>query len=485
MRRAFRFLCTVLALAAASGTSPAVAQNAAPAIHQLTTRMLAAPDGRQMEITIGFVRVPEQRDAAGSETRQIELATIRLRWTGAAAASAANMLLAGGPGDSGTRLLSGLPAPQAASLLDLMGGDVIAFDQRGTGRSQPSLALPDTVPLPLETPGSPAAWLPLIDRAARLAAARFAAEGVRLASYTTVESTDDVEAVRRAFGYARVNLWGRSYGSHLALATVRRHPGSIARVILVSPEGPDHTLKLPAQTDAAIARIAARAGAPELPANMRKVFERLRRAPVTLSVADPLGGAAREVTVGEFDLQLLTAQALGDPRLLATLPIAFREMAAGKFERIGPAVLMMRTRYRLGSAMKYMMDLASYASPARLGRIREQAGSALLGNAMNFPLMDLRGAWPAADLGNGYRATVRSDVPTLILAGDLDARTPVENAREIAAGLPRAQVVVVENAAHEFDLFGNSALRPLLQDFLADRPVRVKQVALPPIPFQR
>lgn len=480
MMRALRFLGIALALA---GAGPVAARAPMPEVSQAATRTLIAPDGRQMEVTTGFVRVPEQRGRA--DTRHIELAVIRLRWAGTTAVSAANMLLAGGPGDSGTRLLSGLPAPQAVGLLDLMGGDVIAFDQRGTGRSQPSLALPDPVPLPPEAPGSPTAWLPPIDRAARLAAARFTAAGVHLASYTTVESADDVEAVRRAFGYARLNLWGRSYGSHLALATVRRHPASVARIILVSPEGPDHTLKLPAQTDAAIARIAERAGTPRLPATMRTVFERLRRAPVTFSVAGPANGAARAVTIGEFDLQLLTAQALGDPRLLATLPIAFREMAEGKFERVGPAVLVMRTRYRLGSAMKYMMDLASYASPARLARIREEAGSALLGNAMNFPLMDLRSAWPSADLGEGYRSTVRSDVPALILAGDLDARTPVENAREIAAGLCRAQVVVVENAAHEFDLFGNPALRPLLRDFLADRPVRVKQIALPPIPFQQ
>lgn len=476
-----RFLCIALALAA--GTR-AAAQDAAPAIHQGAIRTLVAPDGRQMEITTGFVQVPEQRAGAGANARQIKLAVIRLRWA-SAAPSTASMLLAGGPGDSGTRLLSGLPAPQAAALLDLMDGDVIAFDQRGTGRSQPSLALPDPVPLPLDAPGSPEAWLPLIEQAARLAAARFAANGVRLASYTTMESADDVEAVHRAFGYARINLWGRSYGSHLALATVRRHPGSIARMILVSPEGPDHTLKLPAQTDAVIARIGARADMPELAATMRAVFDRLRRAPVTLSVPDPASGAAQRVTIGLFDLQLLTAQALGDPRLLAALPNAYREMAAGRFERIGPAMLMMRTRFRLGSAMKYMMDLSSYASPARLARIREQGDGALLGNAMNFPLMDLRGAWPDADLGDAYRATVRSDVPTLILAGDLDARTPLENAREIAAGLPNAQVVVIENAAHEFDLFGSPAIRPLLQEFLADRPVRVKHVALPPIPFRR
>lgn len=475
---AARRLGMLLAVAALAFAGQTGAQAADPAVREVRVRALAAPDGRSMEITTGFVRVPEQRGGAGSNARWIDLAVVRLRWAGAAP-STANMLLAGGPGDSGTRLVAGLPERQAAALLDLMGGDVIGFDQRGTGRSQPSLALAEPVPLPLDVPGAPSTWLPLMERAARSAVEHFAAAGVRLQSYTSVESADDVDAVRRAFGYPRINLWGRSYGSHLALATVRRHPASVARLILVSPEGPDHSLKLPSQTDAAIRRIGERAGVPALPDTMRTVFERLRRAPVTLTVAD------RKLAIGAFDLQWLTAQALGDPRALATLPIAYREMAAGDFGRVGPLILASRTRWGLGSAMKYMMDLASYASPARLDRIRKEARASLLGNAMNFPVMELRGAWPEADLGAEYRKPVRSEVPALFLVGDLDARTPIENAREIAAGLPRSKVVVVENGAHQFDLFGAPAIQPLLRDFLRDRPIAVDRVVLPAIPFQR
>lgn len=476
-------LAALLAIAAATAASGAAAQAVNPGPEQTKVRTIVAPDGRRMEITTGFVSVPEQRAGAGAHTRRIDLAVIRLRWAGAAE-STANMLLAGGPGDSGTRLVSELSEGQTAALLDLMGGDVISFDQRGTGQSRPGLALIESVPLPLDAPGSSATWLPLMERASRLAVAHFAAAGVRLASYTTVESADDVDTIREAFGYARMNLWGRSYGSHLALATVRRHPDSIARLILVSPEGPDHTLKLPSQIDAVIRRIGMRAEVPELPDTMRAVFERLRRAPATVAVANS-SGAQRQVTIGAFDLQWLTAQALGDPRALATLPIAYREMAGGDFRRVGPLVLASRMQWRLGSAMKYMMDLASYASPPRLNRIRREARGALLGNAMNIPTMDLRGAWPHADLGADYRKPVRSDVPTLLLVGDLDARTPVENAREIAAGLPHSKLIVVENGAHQFDLFGNPAIRPLLRDFLRDRPIVVDSVYLPAIPFQR
>ncbi|MDV3457194.1 alpha/beta fold hydrolase [Sphingomonas sp. HF-S4] len=472
-------VCAILAILAAG---PIKAQSTDPVLEQIQARPRAAPDGRTMEITTGFVSVPERRADAAPRPRQIRLAVVRIRWAGAGQ-GVANMLLAGGPGDSGTRLLSGLPAARAAALLDLMGGDVVSFDQRGTGRSQPNLALPDPIMLPFEVAGSIEAWLPPIEAAARRARRLFVDSGVNLAAYNSIESADDVDAVRRALGYARISLWGRSYGSHLALATVRRHPEGIARLILVGPEGPDHTLKLPSQTDAVIRRIGERASAPELPDVMRTVLDRLRRRPVLLTVAQP-NGAEQRITVGAFDLQRLTAQALGDPRALATLPIAYREMAAGDFSRVGPLLLSSRT-WRLGSAMKQMMDVASYASPSRVERIRREAKAALLGSAMNFPTMELHTAWPDADLGADYRMPVRSDVPALILVGDLDARTPVENAREIALGLPNAKVVVIENGAHQFDMFGETAIQPVLRAFLGNRPVTVESIRLPAIPFQR
>ncbi len=95
--------------------------------------------------------------------------------------------------------------------------------------------------------------------------------------------------------------------------------------------------------------------------------------------------------------------------------------------------------------------------------------------------MWLQPAWGAADLGEEFRRPVRSDVPALILVGDLDPRTPVDNAREIAATLPRAQVVVLENATHQFDLFGAAPIRTLLDRFLRGLPVGTDRLLLPAI----
>jgi pimeloyl-ACP methyl ester carboxylesterase len=79
--------------------------------------------------------------------------------------------------------------------------------------------------------------------------------GIRLEAYNMRESADDADAVRRAFGYMAITLWERSYGSHLALAVLRQHPDAVERLILVSPEGPDHTWKLPSHVDAMLHRL--------------------------------------------------------------------------------------------------------------------------------------------------------------------------------------------------------------------------------------
>jgi pimeloyl-ACP methyl ester carboxylesterase len=462
------------------------AQIGAPQIRDAQEQTLTAHDGTPFVVMTGVIRVPELRtgtQAASGTSGTIDLAVVRVRRLGGASRTA-HVVLAGGPGDSGVNLVLGMARQGGATLSDVIDGDVIGIDQRGTGKSSPNLVSAVRYDLPLDRPGSPEVWLPLMARASRAVAADFRARGVRLDAYNTRESADDVDDVRRALGYTKITLWGRSYGSHLALATLRRHPETIERLVLVSPEGPNQTWKLPSQVDAVLQRISERAQLPELRTQMRQVLDRLARTPAAVSVPHPVTGQPVTIAVGAFDVQWLTAQALGDPRTLATLPAAYREMAAGDFQRIARLALVMRTRLGVESAMKQMTDLSSGATADRRAHIDREAADALLGNAINFPGMYLREAWDAPDLGDDFRQAVTSDVPTLILVGDLDPRTPVENGREIAATLPNAQLVIVENALHQFDVFGSAPIRLLLRQFLTGARVTDTRIVLPPLHFQ-
>ncbi|MFY2763148.1 alpha/beta fold hydrolase [Arenimonas sp. MALMAid1274] len=462
----------VLALTLASPTrasSPALAA---------TDTELTAQDGSALIITRGTLDVPARRGVAGGPT--LRIAFVRVR-SGDARGDTAHLVLAGGPGASGIDGVMSL-ARHGRAALALFGGDVIGMDQRGTGQSLPKLDLPDTVALPLDAPGSAESWLPLIRAGSARAAARLRAGGVDPLAFNTVESAEDADALREALGYRSLVLWGRSYGSHLAIAIARRHGAHVQRLVLVSPEGPDHTWKLPAQVDAVIARVAERAQRPGLPGDIASVMQRLRGNPVTVRLRDG-SGHLRRIPIGVLDLQLLTLRALGDPRTLATLPAAYARMARGDFDAVAPLVLEQRRHWRLGSAMKHFTDLSAAPGAARAARIAREEGDSLLGAAVNFPGPAMSDAWGVQDLGDAFRAPWASDLPTLILVGDLDPRTPLENAHEIAQCLPNAKVVVLRNGTHQFDLFGSAPLRAVISAFLADAPVP-DTVALPPIRFQ-
>ena len=254
-----------------------------------------------------------------AQSGTIDLAVVRLRRSGAPVRASADVILAGGPGDSGVNVAMGLARQGSSAVWQLFDGDVVGIDQRGTGRSRPNLETQTRYDLPLDKAGSVLEWLPHIHRASRKVAEEFRARGIRLEAYNTRESADDVAAVRRALGYERLTLWGRSYGSHLALATVARHPQIVDRLVLVSPEGPNHTWKLPSQVDGVIRRLVER-GATDLEEHMRQVLTRLAVEPVKVFVSDPQSGTAATVVLGAFDVQWITAQALGDPRLVATCP---------------------------------------------------------------------------------------------------------------------------------------------------------------------
>ena len=451
----------------------------------VNTQPLRALDGTLFDVTSGFIRVPEMREPVTGEQGRIDLAFVRVRRVGATADASAHMVLAGGPGDSGVNLVTNLAKQGGAALAELFDGDIIGVDQRGTGRSRPNLNVPVLYGLPLDVAGSPEVWLPRIEQVCREAAAALRDKGIRLEAYNTRESADDIEDVRKALGYEQLTLWGRSYGSHLALATVARHRALAKRLVLISPEGPDHTWKLPSHVDDVIRRLADR-GAPDLETQLRRVRSELAQRLLSVSVKNPLNGTLATVVLGPFDLEWMVADALGDPRLLATLPAAVREMSEGKFERLAQIAMVRRMRAGVQSAMKHMMDLSSGASEGRRRQIDREAPLALVGHAINFPGMFLKDAWsPVTDLGEQFRQPVHSDVPTLILVGDLDPRTPVINAREIAATLPAARVLVLTNATHQFDVFGSAVVRSAIVRFVRGEKIADETLTLPAIQFQR
>ena len=437
--------------------------------------------GAETDAERGFFEVPEDRRDPAS--RRISLSYVRFPSTSARPGPPI-VYLAGGPGGTATGTATGPRFPIFMALREV--ADVIAFDQRGTGLSN------HIPPRPPSTGPAPALTRDALTRSLRdelqSAWADWTRAGVAMRGYNTVESADDIDALRRHLGVETIDLWGISYGSHLALSVLKRHGDRVGRVALASLEGQDQTVKRPARLDACLQRVdalldadpAVRAAVPDLPALMRRVHERLEAAPVDLAVAGPAGPIALQV--GGFAVQLLAGGMIANPGTLALLPGLYLALDAGETSLLAPFLGGMAARLGV-TGMPEAMDLASGISAERLRRVEAEARTAVLGDALNFPMPHLVGAVEGVDLGDDFRAPIRIDTPALLVAGTLDGRTPLEEQAEVAAQFQQRTQVTVDNAGH--NVFESHAeVQDLLVRFFRGEAVEDATLSLPPPAFR-
>jgi pimeloyl-ACP methyl ester carboxylesterase len=438
--------------------------------------------GEKVDAEMGRLTVPESRTKPSG--RLVELRFVRFKSTATAPGSPV-VYLAGGPGGSGIATARGSRFPLFMVMREV--GDVIALDQRGTGLSEPRLVCPETLDYPLDRPGNREEMLHLMTGKARSCAESFRSQGVDLSAYNTSESADDLESLRAALGAPKISLWSISYGTHLALAALRRHEKGIDRVILAGVEGPDHTAKLPGNIQKALEAVnelmkkdpAVTSKILDLIDLIRQLGARLDRDPVTVETTEPRSREKVKVTLGRFDLELVLAQLLGDSGAMLAYPAVAYRMSQGDFSFLAQRVLQLR-RYPLGLMMSYTMDCASGASPERMARILLEEKQTLLGRLIDLPFPEICQAWGVPDLGAAFRSPVKSRVPTLFISGTLDARTPVSNAEEVRQGFSESAHLIIEGAAHSDDLFLSSPqIQQVMLEFMKGQNLSTTRITLP------
>src|SRR5271155_2562794 len=172
----------------------------------------------------GCATLPVPLDRSGRLPGVISLSVER-RLAGSAPSRDAVVALAGGPGQAALPLAAFIAQAIAPALSS---NDLLLFDQRGTGKSDP-LSCPALASATQSEQSASASEL--IERCAReLGPAR--------ADYTTSESVADIEALREAGGYEKLVLYGTSYGTKGALDYAERYPPDGGGLVLDSTETP-------------------------------------------------------------------------------------------------------------------------------------------------------------------------------------------------------------------------------------------------------
>jgi pimeloyl-ACP methyl ester carboxylesterase len=468
-------------------TAALVFAGVANAAIEFTPYELVAQDGAKAQVERGEITVPENR--AHPKGRQIKLGFVRFPALHPTSVPPI-VYLAGGPGGSGVDAAR-MPARFAIfqALREIT--DVIAFDQRGTGWSNEIPPCPAAMQLPQDQPTTRESLTAAVRAAATACARTWKDAGIDLGAYNTWESAADIDALRSALGVKKVSLWGISYGSHLALAALKRYPRHIDRVALVGIEGLDETIKLPALTDAFFGRLShaissdpeAAKAYPDFLGTMRRVHARVDREPVSVTFRDRSG---KEITLvlGLTDIRFAAAAMGADPFRSRILPGLYAMMDAGDFSRVAPIaweVLRKPDAWHL-SGMSAAMDVASGISRPRLELFEQQVRDSLLGDVVNFPMPHIGDALGVPDLGDKFRAPFRSDVPVLFMSGTLDGRTYPESARDLIKSFSKGSQLIVENGGH--NLFEASPLiKNVVVAWFKGDPPRIGSLTLPPPQF--
>lgn len=400
----------------------------------------------------GRLEVPENR--ADPDSRMLSLAYVRFPATGDNP-GAPIVYLSGGPGGSGIGTARGRRFPLFMAMREF--GDVVAFDQRGTGASNDIERCTSSQSVPDAEAIDDAEYAALYRAAAEECRLFWEAEGVDLRGYTTVESARDLSDLRRHLGTEQITLWGISYGTHLALAAIRELPGEIDRAILASVEGLDQTVKLPSRTDAYFARLQeavntqpeAAAAYRDIAGMMRRVQARLDAEPVLLDV--PLeDGTTAPFLLQRRLMQQAASMLIADPESAAFLLALYATVDQGEY---GPTLALLQRIHTPNetitlSAMSTAMDLSSGISEERLVRFEAEAEAGLVGIYLNAPMPQIRGVWDGFDLGDDFRQPPVSNIPILVLTGTLDGRTYPDAQAEAVSGLTNVTQITVVNAGH-------------------------------------
>jgi pimeloyl-ACP methyl ester carboxylesterase len=377
------------------------------------------------------------------------------------------LALAGGPGQAALPLGEFI----AKALAPALGTrDLLVFDQRGTGASDPLSCGA------LNSFGGGTASVAFEHCALEIGPAR--------GGYTTQESVEDIEAIRQAAGYEKLVLYGTSYGTKVAEEYAERYPQHVESLVLdsvVLPDGPE-PFSIP--TFQAIGSVLdelcsdnACSGITANPvADIASLTAKLRKAPLSGSVYDG-SGHRHNFTLNESGLLGILQAGDLNPALRALLPAAVRSalrnypdpllrlelLAEGLTPNVPGGRPIEESSEGIDEALFVTTTCEEMPFPwqraaAPATRLAEATGAlhALpstdfypfdAATALNSSLISACAGWPDASAASVV-PNVLPNVPTLILSGAQDLRTPTSNARRVAALIPDAQLLVVPFTGH-------------------------------------
>jgi pimeloyl-ACP methyl ester carboxylesterase len=436
-------------------------------------------------ITCGYVTVPEDRSSQDEAT--IRLAVVVFKAESDDPQPDPVILLSGGPGEK-TAENAVIVALILQSFRD--DRDLIVFDQRGVGLSQPALECPEFSAAILDTLDEldPEARLQTMFEAMLNCSDRLLAAGYNLSAYNTTENAADVDDIRQALGYEQLNIYGGSYGTLLAQAVMRDHPEGVRSVVMgaVLPADKSFFVHVPTTVvdatlhlmESCAADNACDSAYPDLQQKLYDTIDKLNADPLPITVTNPLDGQSYDswLTGDEVFSNLVVFLYITD--IIPVLPQAIHDVSEGDFELM---TQLSSTKLALTDALSRGMMLSVFCAEDLIGVTHEDyletrlqmppqlVGRADLEDIIEFDFFGICQNWPVEEADPAIKQPVVSDIPTLMLEGEFDPVTPLVYAQQVAEHLSNIYLYEFPGVGHDV-LVSSSCARHIADQFM-DEPL--------------
>lgn len=411
------------------------------------------------QLTCGYVTVPEDHSVKNGPTIKLAVAIFKAPQYMNSVDPDPVLRLDGGPG--GPSLSGWAQYVTSADYSQLIfNHDVIMFDQRGTGYSTPSLQCPELIAL---QDTSVVNGQQTYEQAAHTCYNRLEGNNIDLNDFNTIQNAGDVADIVHALGYKQMTLYGVSYGTRLALTTMRLYPSAIRSVILDSVYPTNHNRnELPEDAQRVFTTLFqgcakdanCNAKYPNLQTTFYNLVDQLNAHPIKFNTVDATTNKSYTIPFAGDDLVGFLFSSLYATPFIPVLPQTIYQIKAGNYSQLSQLYGQVGFDDTFSDGFFYSAECSEdwpYLTQQDITASEQNVDphiAKVFGQDDEEQEYTVCQFWKVNKVPAAQKQPVVSSLPALVLTGEYDPITPPALGQEVAKKLSHSYFFTFPGQGH-------------------------------------
>ena len=289
---------------------------------------------------------------------------------------------------------------------------------------------------------------------------KFETLGVDVSGYDIMNHIADIDDIRKTANVDKILLYGNSFGSQSALCYINKYPHHVDRIMLSGVEPIDYAYDDPAHVWNVFERldqdaqqdslISSHLPGDGLVAAFKTIIDRLTSNPLEYPIKIPELGIDNTVLIEAEDLKNNIGLPFADSRkeYLETWPKYVTELHNGNYTMLALHLFQTQSSSKkTGLMIAPLMDNSLGISNSRDSILQNRKELRYIADP-NIFYRFTAAASPTPIIPSSFRKQMKTDIPLLIIQGNMDWSTPIENAQYLTEHFPNSHLFTLIRGTH-------------------------------------